>query len=92
MLMAAVMGLVLRLKQAQVSGSVYVSKVVMPELAIRACLMPSEQMTVISAGVVPCVILIAIVSAVFVWPHVRQIVHMEVYVVPDPRRVLRVVA
>lgn len=85
--MAAAMGLVLRLRQVQVSGSVCASKVVTPESVNLACLMRSERMTVTNAKAGRCVISITIVSAVFASPLVPQIALMEACAVQGRRRV-----
>ena len=85
--MAAVMGPVLRLKQAQGSGSVCASKVVTPESVTLACLMLSERMIVTNAKAAHCVILITIVSAAFASPRVLQTALMEACVVQGRRRV-----
>ncbi len=84
--MAAVMGPVLRLRQAQGSGSVCASKVVTPESVPLACLMLSEWMIVTNAKAARCVILITIVTAAFASPRVLQTAPLDACDVQGRRR------
>ena len=86
-LTVSVMGPVLRLRQAQVSGSVCASKVVTLAWVNLACLMLIERMTVTNAKVARCVISITIVSAVFASLLVHQTALMEACAVQGRRRV-----
>jgi len=63
----------------------------MRELAIRACLMPSERMIVTSVKAVHSVILMPTENAVSVSLHVRLIAPMDVSAVLDRQRALLVV-